>query len=361
MLKVINLLCTLMTVLSFISAGTAQAQRHAVPVEHPCLLGTAEELSRLAKQRQDDWVRVVEVVTQRQGGDHERMIGMSLMYVIDQSEEMGKRAVESAMRYVEGPIRIGHVRFGDDLARCAIVYDLCYPVWTPEQREKFHRYLNETVDANVRSETSPFHNGWYSYKHWGIGLAAYACYYDNPRAPEILAALEKEYRERVVPAFRIAGEGGGWAEGFYVNYWTYEWMFFCDVAFRVEGVDYFAMSPEFLSRRAIAGMFETFPGIGEYHSRRQIHMGDGCGKIPGNDRDKTLSARRILVNRFRDDPDHQAVHAFNETTPKSCMVVNAYKDFLWRDRTVRKGSLKKFQTVAFQPGSRICLCPQLLG
>lgn len=324
--------------------------RHPVSREHPRLLGTREELKELARQRQEDWIRVVEVVTQREGGDHERMIGMSLMYVIEGNEDTGRKAVQMAMQYVNGPIRVGHVRFGDDLARCAIVYDLCYPLWTCDEQEKFHRYMNATVDANVRSETSPFHNGWYSYKHWGIGMAAYACYYDNERAPEILAAMEKEYRERVVPSFKLAGNGGGWAEGYYVNYWTYEWMFFCDVALRCEGVDYFGMSPEFLGRRAIAGMFEAFPGIGEHNSRRQIHMGDGCGKIPGNDRDKTLSARRILVNRFCDDPDHQVVHAFNETTPKSCMVVNAYKDFLWRDPSVKKGDLKNFRLSHFSPG-----------
>jgi Heparinase II/III-like protein len=350
MLKTIKYFYALIPVFLAISTGTAKAEMHAVPREHPYLLGTREELRELVSQRGHDWVRVVEVVTQREGGDHERMIGMSLMYVIDGDEETGKTAVKTAMLYVEAPVRIGHVRFGDDLARCAIVYDLCYPLWSPEQRTKFHQYMNETVDANVRSETSPFHNGWYSYKHWGIGLAAYACYHDNPRAPEILVALEKEYRERVVPAFRLAGEGGGWAEGFYVNYWTYEWMFFCDVALRVEGIDYFAMSPEFLGQRAIAGMFESYPGIEEHQSRRQIHMGDGCGKIPGNDRDKTLSARRILVNRFRDDPGHQVVHSFNEATPKSCMVVNAYKDFLWRDRTVKKGDLNNFKLSHFSRG-----------
>jgi len=326
------------------------AARHPVSLEHPRLLGTAEELKELARRRQSDWVRVVEVVTQREGGDHERMIGMSLMYVIDGDEDYGRQAVEVAMRYVNGPVKQGHIRFGDDLANCAIVYDLCWPLWTQEEREKFHAWFGATVDANVTSETSPFHNAWYSYKHWGYGLAAYACYYEYPRAREILADLEKDYRERVVPAFRLAGDGGGWAEGFYVNYWTYEWMFFCDVALRVEGVDYFAMSPEFMGQRAVAGMFEAYPGIGEFRSRRQVPMGDGDGKIPGNDRDKTLSARRILVNRFRDDPEHQVVHAFNETTPKSCMVVNAYKDFLWRDVTVPQGDLKNFRLSHFSPG-----------
>ena len=331
--------------------SNAAALRHLVSQEHPRLLGTKAELKELARQRPEQWIRVVEMVTQREGGDHERMIGMSLMYVIDGDEEMGRQAVKTALRYVEDSIKVGHVRFGDELANCAIVYDLCFPLWSQQQRAKFHDYFNRTVEANVTSETSPFHNGWYSYKHWGIGLAAYACYYENKRAPGFLAELEKDYSERVVPAFRLAGNGGGWAEGYYVNYWTYEWMFFCEVALRVAGVDYFSMSPEFMGQRAIASMWESYPGIGEHNSRRQIPMGDGDGKIPGNDRDKVLSARRILVNRYRDDQAHQAVHAFNETTPVSCMVVNAYRDFLWRDQTVRKGDLKHF------PLSHICSGP----
>ena len=68
----------------------------------------------------------------------------------------------------------------------------------------------------------------------------------------------------------LAGDGGGWAEGYYVNYWTYEWMFFCEAALRCEGIDYFSMSPDFLGNRAVASMFETFPGISEHHSRRPI-------------------------------------------------------------------------------------------
>ena len=36
---------------------------------------------------------------------------------------------------------------------------------------------------------------------------------------------------------------------------------------------------------------------------RPIPIGDGGGRLFGGDRDKVLSARRILVNRFRDDPD----------------------------------------------------------
>ncbi len=317
--------------------------RHAVPREHPRLFGSKNELRDLAKRKPGTYQRVLGVALEREGGDHEQMISSALVYAVSGDEAIGRQAVELAQKYVDGPIRTGHETFGRDLARCAIVYDLCWPLWTPEQRTRFHGYMNRTVDANVKSETSVFHNGWYSYKQWGIGLAAYATYYENKRAPEILAALEKEFRSRVIPAFKLAGDGGGWAEGYYVNYWSYDWLVFCDVALRCEGVDYFAMSPEFLGKRALASMFESYPGIGEHNSRRPVPIGDSGGRVFTGERDKALSARRILVNRFRDDPVHQVVHAFNETTPVSGSDVNAYKDFLWRDTTVRKGDLKGFK------------------
>ena len=210
--------------------------------------------------------------------------------------------------------------------------------------------MNKTVDANVQSETHVFHNGWYGYKNWGIGLACYATYYENPRAPEYLRVLQDDWHSRAAPALELAGAGGGWAEGYYINYFLYEWLFFCEVARHCEGLDFYADAPQFFRQRAVASMFETYPGIGTYDSRRPIPMGDGGGRTFGGDRDKTLSARRILVNHFRDDPAHQVVHAFNETTPRSSVGAYAYKDFLWRDPTVPQGDLSKFRLSHISPG-----------
>ena len=79
--------------------------------------------------------------------------------------------------------------------------------------------------------------------------------------------------------------------------------------------------------------------------------GDGGGRVFGGERDKALSARRILVNHFRDDPAHQAVHAFNEGTPRSSVGNFAYMDFLWRDPTVTRGELSRFKLSHFSPGA----------
>ena len=233
--------------------------------------------------------------------------------------------------------------------------DLCTSLDAAE-RAAFHDYVNKTVDANVNSETHVFHNGWYAYKNWGIGLACYASYYENPRAPAILQTLRTDWFTRAAPALSFACAGGGWAEGYYGNYCLYEWLFFCEVALRCEGLDYYADAEPFFKSRAVASMFEAYPGISTYNSRRAIPMGDGGGRVFGGDRDKTLSARRILVNHYRNDPGHeavrahQAVHAFNETTPRSAVGNYAYKDFLWRDPTVPAGDLNAFKLSHIAPG-----------
>ena len=337
-------------VLMLVAIPVPSQARHPVPREHPRLLGSLERLRGLAVERPRAYGRTVDVARRRQADDHAKMISMALVAAIEDDGELGRRAVEMALSYVDGPIRQGHVTFGHDLARCALVYDLCYPWWTQDERRRFHAYLNKTAQANRNSETHVFHNGWYAYKQWGIGLAAYAAYYDNPQASELIRNLEEEFRSRAAPALKLAGAGGGWAEGYYINYWLYEWLFFCEAARFCEGVDYYAMAPEFFGQRAIASMFEAYPGIGQYGSRRPLPSGDGGGRLFGGDRDKALSARRILVNHFRRDPAHQAVHTFNETTPRSSVGNYAYKDFLWRDTTVAQGDLQRFRLSHYSSG-----------
>ncbi|MBT6146028.1 MAG: hypothetical protein HOH74_11395, partial [Gemmatimonadetes bacterium] len=219
-------------------AATSAAARHPVSEEHPRLLGSLERLQQLAVDRADAYRRMADVARSDRVVDaHASILSMALVAAIEQDAGLGRRAVDMALAYVDGPIRHGHVTFGHDLARSALVYDLCHAWWTDEERHRFHEYVQQTVEANRNSETHVFHNGWYSYKHWGIGLAAYASYHDYAGAPELIADLEQEFRTRAAPALELAGAGGGWAEGYYVNYWLYEWLFFCEVARFAEGVD----------------------------------------------------------------------------------------------------------------------------
>ena len=328
----------------------AASERHPVPKEHPRLFGNAAELKALAEKRPQEFQRMRTVAQNPQAGEYARMVSISLINAVEPDAVLAREAVNLAMKRINAPIITGHNPFGSVLAECAIVFDYCYAQWTPEERAKFIGYFNRTVAANVNEETHVFHNGWYGYKNWGYGLAAYATYYENPESPKLLQAIEKEYIERAAPALELSGDGGGFAEGYYINYWIYQWTVFCNAAFRCEGVDYFERAPKFFRNRAVAGMFEMYPGIGIYGSRRPIPMGDGGGWHFGGDRDNTLNARRILVGHYRDNPVHQAVHAFNESTPRVSVGDYAYKDFLWRDTTIPKVDLSAFKLSHYSPG-----------
>jgi hypothetical protein len=164
---------------SFVSAQ----DRHSIADSHPRLLGSRAELRALAEGRPAEYQRMVGVARQSDASDLASVVSQALVAAIENDAELGRRARHQALKLVDGPIRAGHVTFGHDLALCALAYDLCFEWWTDAERERFHSYFNGTVDANVESETHVFHNGWYGYKNWGIGLAAYATYHENPRSP----------------------------------------------------------------------------------------------------------------------------------------------------------------------------------
>jgi hypothetical protein len=337
-------------VLASTGVAAVDPARHPVPRTHPRLFGSREDLSALARQRPAEYQRMVGVAGNEKADDYSWIISASLVSAIQGDQALAQKVHQRAMKYVNGPIRVGHVTFGTDLVLCGIAYDLCHAAWPEADQRTFHDYVNKTVEANAQSETHVFHNAYYGYKNWGIGVACYACYYENERAPATLRALEEDYRKRAAPALEMAGAGGGWAEGYYIHYWLYEWLFFCEVARRCEGADYYALAPAFFRNRAVASMFETFPGLREYHSRRCVPMGDGGGANFGGDRDKTLAARRILANYYHDDPAHQVVHTFDEITPRCAVGEFAYKDFLWHDTHLPGADLKSFKLSHYSPG-----------
>ena len=344
------LLLPLLSSLMLIMSNAAAAAPPRVPKEHPRLLGSRAALAALAKANPTDFDRVLAVARDKSAEDYARGMSLALVAAINNDAAAGAEAQGIAMKLVNGPIRSGHVTFGTDLALCGIIYDLCHDAWPNADRAKFHEYFNKTVDANVASETHVFHNAWFAYKNWGIGIGALAAYHENPRAPEIFATLDHDYRTRAAPALELAGAGGGWAEGYYVHYWSYEWLFFCEVARRCGGLDYYAVAPSFYRNRALASAFEMYPGTSDENTRRPVPMGDGGGRVRGGDRDEALAARRILVSRYRDDPVHQSLHAYNETTPRCGAGINAYKDFLWRDTAIKKRPLDALPLSHYAPG-----------
>ena len=254
---------SLLVILAFVFAGCSGGSKNAPPPDysgfdtgkheisksHPRLLGSAYQLRQLAKERPEAWQRVAWVARNLEPDDetvldeHMKTLSMGLVYAVEGDEAVGRAAIERVLTTVRAPIRVGHETFGADMARVALVYDLCHPLWSEAEKAEFLDYSGRTVDANVGSELAVFHNAWYGYKNWGYGLTAYATWYEWERAPKILAELEKDYAERAAPALELSGQGGGFAEGYYINYWSYEWLFFCEAARSVEGKNYYALAP----------------------------------------------------------------------------------------------------------------------
>ncbi len=316
-------------------ADVFDSGRHPVADVHPRLLGTRDELRALAVARPQAYERTKAVAKDPDSPDQPRLISQGIVAVVENDADLARAAISTVMGYVKAGVRVGHVPFGHDVALGGMVFDMCYPYWKEGDRRLFVKYLNETAEANRDYGSSVFHNGWWGYKNWGLGVGAYATYHENEQAKAILAGVEREYREKAGPALELAGAGGGWAEGYYIHYFLYDWLFFCEIARRVEGVNYYRPAPGFYSDRARASIFEMYPGMSEYNSRRPVPMGDGGGRTFGGDRDKALSARRILATEYGD----RLAHAYNEQTPRTAVGANAYMDLLWRNETMVAGVL----------------------
>lgn len=166
----------------FVATAQSVETRRVVSREQPRLLGSLPELRALAAARTNEFERVRAVARDASADDYSWLISAGLVAAVDRDGELAGRVQARAMQYVQGPIRQGDVPFATDLTLGGLAYDLCYQAWSEADRRKFHEYLNRTAEANVQSETHVFHNGWYGYKNWGIGVAAYACYHEKPQA-----------------------------------------------------------------------------------------------------------------------------------------------------------------------------------
>src|SRR5258708_4107616 len=131
--------------------------------------------------------------------------------------------------------------------------------------------------AGVDSSVTPFHSSQLR-RLASFGLAGYATYPENPRALEILDHVKKiEWGEKLLPALREFGAGGGWWEGRgYDTYSIFQFMTWADVARRVEGFDPFAQLPDYFEAKCAHEMFSNYPGFqAEARARRAAVSGDG--------------------------------------------------------------------------------------
>ncbi|MCZ7645579.1 MAG: heparinase II/III family protein [Planctomycetota bacterium] len=342
-----------------VSSRDPEIETLPVPDVHPRLFGSRDELKALANSRADSYAKLKAIAadaspapTEPENRDlAQRIVALSLVAAVDGDREAGRKAVELVLtRFIDQPVRTGHVRFGADVAYSAIPYDLCHECWTDAERKRFFTFMDEAREQNRGEEPSVFHNGWYGYKMWGFGMGALATWHKNPAARRHLREVDEEYRARAMPALKFSGAGGGFGEGYYVHYWLFEWLIFCECLRRNTGLDYYALAPEFYAQRAVACMFEMLPTIREDGTRRPVPMGDGGGRPGGPDRDRALASRRLLVNYYKDDPAHKAVAAFDAQTPRAGYADAQWFDFFYRDENAPRADLAGFKRSHFSPG-----------
>ena len=340
-------------------------QTRQIPYEHPRLLGNREHFKKLAKDRAEHYARMKHIALNVPINSDSRAVpdfakhcsvwskvmSLSLVSVVEDDAKLAREAIQIVFdRYINQPLAIGHVPFGADIAMCAFPYDLCHQHWTDEERKKFHAYFFATRDANVDEEPSVFHDGWWGYKNWGLILGCLAVMYETEKEPFMLSGIDRDFRLNGAPAQRFAGEGGGYPEGFYVNYYIFEWLLACEAMRINTGADYYSEAETFYKNRAVTQMFEHYPTLREHGSRRQICVGDGRGRFFKVERDRSLAAMRILVNRYGSDADHQAVAKYLDAHPRLSADEFAWIDFLFQNEGVKRRSLKNFKLSHCSPG-----------
>ncbi|HYE05222.1 MAG TPA: heparinase II/III family protein [Planctomycetota bacterium] len=327
------------------------SKRKPIAKEHPRVFGSRSRLQQLATERPAATKAMLEVARQDDLPDSVVIPSRAFAYALTGDKALGRGAIDRCKPYIDGEIKVGHVTFGHDLAWCAIAYDCCHDLWTKEEIAAFHSYMNRTVDANVGSEVHVFHNGWFGYKNWGIGLACYATMHENPKAGEYLKTLEHDYVTRAAPALELAGDGGSWIEGHYLNYWITHWLCFMEAARLCEGVDYYEKAPRFFANRALCGMFDIYPGEPLHHLNRAVPHGDGGYGDYGGFSEMILAARRILCGYYRNDPAHQAIASYSDRIETNCIPTYAWWTFLFDDRTGARGDYHALPLSHVAPGA----------
>jgi hypothetical protein len=336
--------------------GTAsdKAKAKGISKTHPRLFGPGERIAQLAKERPALWSAVLKAVENGGPPAPIRSRGRGFASLVTGNPAPARAAIADARKIVEKGLSTEHVEFEQRMWPVAETYDACFAWLTAEERELFIDYLNKMFDANnkpgVDSFVTPFHNTQLR-RLVSFGLAGYATYPENPRAMEIIDHVKRvEWGEKLLPALREFGAGGGWWEGRgYDTYSLFQFMTYADVARRVEGFDLFAQLPAYFEAKCAHEMFANYPGFeAEYKSRRAAISGDGRDAYGGFP-EMVRASRYILADAFRDKPAGQFLAAYNEATPQATIQDYAVLDFLYKPASPLTRPLAECRTSHVEP------------
>lgn len=321
---------------------------------HPRLFGPAEQIAQLAKARPGLWAAVLKAAETGSPPAPLRARTRGFASLVTNDPAHARAAIADARKIVEKGISTEHVEFEQRMWPVAEAYDACFAWLTEDERALFIDYLNRMFDANnkpgVDSFVTPFHNTQLR-RLVSFGLAGYATYPENPRAVEIIDHVKKvEWGEKLLPALREFGAGGGWWEGRgYDTYSLFQFMTWADVARRLEGFDVFQQLPAYFEAKCAHEMFANYPGFEpQFRARRAAMSGDGRDAY-GGFAELVRASRYILAESFRDKPAGQYLAAYNEATPLTTIPDYAVLDFLYKPAAPSIRPLAEFKTSHVEP------------
>lgn len=328
--------------------------KRPIPRAHPRLFGSAEQILQMSRAKPTLWAAVLRAA--ETGAPPLALRGRTRGFasLVTSDPKHARAAVADAMKIVAKGISTDHVEFEQRMWPVAETYDACFAWLTAGERTAFIDYLNRMFDANnvpgVDSFVTAFHNTELR-RLVSFGLAGYATYPENPRALEMIDHVKKvEWGDKLFPALREFGAGGGWWEGRgYDTYGHFQLMTWADVARRVEGFDVFAQLPDYFEAKCAHEMFANYPGFhADYRARRAASSGDGKDAY-GGFCETTRAVRYILAETFRDKPAGQHLAAYNEATPQATIPDYAVLDFLYKPMEPATRPLAEFRTAHVEP------------
>ncbi len=307
---------------------------YRLQAQHPRIFLNSERLKRLRKKiaaDSEDW----KLLKKETRGDSGNMLSEALYSVLSGDPDSCQEAIRVAHKKMQDK-HLGNSRGGD----VAVVYDWCYPMMSPSQRQWFIDTLNRWADrymsrlkAGEWPDRTGLGNYWprFSYSFAVIGLATWG---DNPRAMEWINYF-RDGRWPIEKGFLdLIAEGGGWPEGIvYDGIANFSRMRAVDAWRIATGEDLFESSKWFKERfgtlllqhrpgsiESYDTVFHPYASNGDYERNRDTM--DSYWRI----------AALILVDRYPRKPLSQQLRAYLSAPPtaRSNPFIQ-YAELIWFD------------------------------
>jgi len=278
-----------------------------------------------------------------------KAINHALMYQLTGDETYGNRAITIVLYLLDNPYSgyttdtwIEFDNFYTDrylVPTVAIVYDWCYPLLTPDSKEKISSQLDRWATRIINSEPWSFYdpsNNYYYGHMWALLTTGYAIYGDNSNAQtyidyarDVMLAEGIKYTRGEEIAWETMGnrtgraKGGLWNEG--TSYGCVNNEFICSAVNAVmsaEGTEY----PQFTFPSEVVKfyIYATYPSGDRTYS-------DGDGAVRGT-LDATVRVPILLCASLADQQTRQHAQFFlNNHIPNSTRDYKLYNEFIWYD------------------------------